>query len=54
MTPRLRKQIERNGVPIQEISDTIGHKSTQVTKIVYRDVIVLAIRGGAKVMDGIF
>ena len=43
-----------NGVPIQEISDTVGHKSTHVTETVYRHVIVPAIRGGATVMDGIF
>jgi integrase len=36
-----------NGVPIQEISDTVGHKSTHVTETVYRHVIVPAIRGGA-------
>jgi len=34
-----------NGVPIQEISDTVGHKSTHVTETVYRHVIVPAIRG---------
>jgi integrase len=43
-----------NGVPIQEISDTVGHKSTHVTETVYRHVIVPAIRGGAAVMDSIF
>ena len=43
-----------NGVPIQEISDTVGHKSTHVTETVYRHVIVPAIRGGATVMDEIF
>ncbi len=43
-----------NGVPIQEISDTVGHKSTHVTETVYRHVIVPAIRGGATVMDDIF
>jgi integrase len=43
-----------NGVPIQEISDTVGHKSTHVTETVYRHVIVPAIRGGAAVMDDIF
>jgi hypothetical protein len=37
-----------NGVPLQEISDTVGHKSIHVTGIVYRHVIVLAIRGGAR------
>ncbi len=40
-----------NGVPLQEISDTVGHKSTHVTETVYRHVIVPAIRGGATVMD---
>jgi len=43
-----------NGVPIQEISDTVGHKSTHVTETVYRHVIVPAIRGGAAVMDDVF
>lgn len=43
-----------NGVPIQEISDTVGHKSTHVTETVYRHVIVPEIRGGATVMDDIF
>jgi integrase len=43
-----------NGVPIQEISDTVGHKSTHVTETVCRHVIVPEIRGGATVMDDIF
>jgi len=43
-----------NGVPLQEISDTVGHKSTHVTETVYRHVIVPAIRGGANVMDTVF
>ena len=43
-----------NGVPIQEISDTVGHKSTHVTETVYRHVIVPEIRGGATVMDDLF
>ena len=43
-----------NGVPIQEISDAVGHKSTYVTEIVYRHVIVPTIRGGATVMDRVF
>ena len=42
-----------NGVPLQEISDTVGHKSTHVTETVYRHVIVPAIRGGATVMDAV-
>jgi integrase len=43
-----------NGVPIQDISDTVGHKSTHVTETVYRHVIRPTIRGGATVMDSIF
>ena len=43
-----------NGVPLQEISDTVGHRSTHVTETVYRHVIVPAIRGGATVMDAVF
>jgi len=43
-----------NGVPLQEISDTVGHKSTHVTETVYRHVIVPTIRGGATVMDNVF
>ena len=43
-----------NGVPIQDITDTVGHKSTHVTETVYRKVIVPAIRGGASVMDDVF
>jgi hypothetical protein len=38
-----------NGVPIQEISDTVGHMSILVTETVYRHVIVSEIRGGATV-----
>jgi len=43
-----------NGVPIREISDTAGHKSTHVTETVYRRVIVPEICGGATVMDDVF
>jgi hypothetical protein len=43
-----------NGVPIQELSDTVGHRSTHVTETVHRHVIVPAIRGGATVMDSVF
>jgi hypothetical protein len=43
-----------NGVPIQDISATVGHKSTHVTETVYRHVIVHTTRGGATVMDSVF
>jgi len=35
------------GVPIQDITDTVGHKSTHVAETVYRHVIIPAILGGA-------
>ena len=41
-------------MPIQKISDTVGHKSTHVTETVYRHVIVPEIRRGATVMDDVF
>jgi integrase len=37
-----------NGVPLQDISDTVGHKSTHVTETVYRHVIVPAIAAGRR------
>jgi integrase len=46
--------MSHNGVPIQDISDTVGHKSTHVTETVCRHVIVPTIRGGATVMDRVF
>ncbi|MBV9445896.1 MAG: site-specific integrase [Streptosporangiaceae bacterium] len=46
--------MSHNDVPIQDISDAMGHKSTHVTETVYRHVIAPAIRGGASVMDDIF
>jgi integrase len=46
--------MSNNGVSIQDIADTVGHKSTHVTETVYRHVIAPAIRGGATVMDDVF
>ena len=46
--------MSHNGVPIQDIADAVGHKSTHVTETVYRHLIVPAIRGGATVMDSVF
>ena len=43
-----------DGIPIQDISDMVGHKSTHVTETVYRQVIRPTIRGGATVMDDVF
>jgi integrase len=46
--------MSHNGVPIQDITDTVGHKSTHVTETVYRHVIAPAMRGGASVMNDVF
>jgi integrase len=46
--------MSHNGVPIQDIADTVGHKSTHVTETVYRHVIAPAIRSGASVMNDVF
>lgn len=35
--------MSNNGVPIQDIADTVGHKSAHVTETVYRHVIAPAI-----------
>jgi integrase len=35
-----------NGVPLQDISDSVGHKSTHITETMYRDAIVPATRAG--------
>ena len=43
-----------NGVPLQEMSDTVGRRSSHITGTVYRHVIVPAIRGGESVMDTVF
>jgi len=46
--------MSNNGVPIQDIADTAGHKSTHVTETVYRHVIAPSSRAGASVMDDVF
>jgi integrase len=46
--------MSRNGVPVQDIADTVGRKSTHVTATVYRHVTVRAFSGVATVMDDIF
>ena len=42
------------GVPIEQISRLVGHKSTGVTELIYRKQIRPVIDDGATVMDGIF
>ncbi len=34
--------MSNNGVPLQDIADTVGHRSTHVTETVYRHVLAAA------------
>jgi hypothetical protein len=43
-----------NSVPIRDISNAVGHKSTHVTDTVYGHVIRPTIWGGATIMDDVF
>jgi integrase len=43
-----------SGVPIEEISRLVGHKSTLVTELVYRKQLRPVIQSGATVMDRLF
>lgn len=43
-----------SGVPIEEISRLVGHKSTVVTETVYRKQFRPMIQGGAVAMDKLF
>jgi hypothetical protein len=42
------------GVPIERISQLVGHSGTSVTEVVYRKQIRPVITEGAEVMDRIF
>ena len=43
-----------SGVPIEEISRLVGHKSTLVTEVVHRKQLRPVIQSGATVMDQLF
>jgi integrase len=43
-----------SGVPLEEISRLVGHRSTAVTELVYRKQIRPVLQGRAIVMDQIF
>lgn len=43
-----------SGVPVEEISQLVGHSSTAVTELVYRHQIRPVLQGGAVAMDRIF
>jgi delta 1-pyrroline-5-carboxylate dehydrogenase len=42
------------GVPVEMISQLVGHRGTSVTEIVYRHQIRPVIQTGATVMDELF
>ncbi len=43
-----------SGVPLEEISRLVGHRSTTVTETVYRKQLRPVLQGGAVAMDSIF
>ena len=43
-----------SGIPVEEISRLVGHKSTVVTELVYRKQIRPVLQSGARAMDQIF
>ncbi|WP_433473283.1 tyrosine-type recombinase/integrase [Spirillospora sp. CA-142024] len=43
-----------HGIPIEDISRLVGHRSTAVTETVYRLQIRPVMEKGATAMDGIF
>ncbi len=43
-----------SGIPLEEISRLVGHKSTVVTELVYRKQIRPVLQSGAAAMDRIF
>jgi hypothetical protein len=47
-------RLSDSGVPIEEISRLVGHRSTVVTEIVYREQLRPVIQSGATAMDRLF
>ena len=43
-----------SGVPVEEISQLVGHSGTSVTELVYRHQLRPVIQTGATVMDRLF
>ncbi|WP_426566768.1 tyrosine-type recombinase/integrase [Angustibacter sp. McL0619] len=43
-----------SGLPLEEISRRVGHRSTQVTELVYRKQLRPVVQSGAVLMDKIF
>ena len=42
------------GIPVEQISQLVGHRGTTVTELVYRHQLRPVIQTGATVMDGLF
>ena len=42
------------GIPVEEISQLVGHRGTTVTELVYRHQLRPVIQTGATVMDRLF
>jgi integrase len=43
-----------SGVPIEEVSRLVGHRSTLVTELVYRKKLRPVLQAGATTMDRLF
>ena len=46
--------LSASGIPLEEISRLVGHKSTVVTELVYRKQIRPVLQTGAEAMDRLF
>jgi integrase len=57
-TPELRHSfvsvLSDAGIPVEEISQLVGHRGTTVTELVYRHQLRPVIQTGATVMDRLF
>jgi hypothetical protein len=47
-------ELDRAGVPVEEISRLVGHSGTTVTELVFRHQLKPVIQTGATVMDRLF
>ena len=52
--PAFVSLLSDSGVPLEEISRLVGHRSTNVTELVYRKQIRPVIQSGAVAMDLLF
>lgn len=51
---RARTHARLAGVPLDQISQLVGHKGTTVAEVVYRHQLRPVLQTGARVMDSLF